>query len=70
MLRKACRLLLLLILLPCISHGETETNSLDSNSAQAYYNRGNTWYEKGDYDRAISDYNKAIELNPTYADAY
>jgi tetratricopeptide (TPR) repeat protein len=44
--------------------------SLDSNYAKAYNNRGNAWYNKGDYDLAISDYNKAIELNPRYAKAY
>ena len=38
--------------------------SLDSNYAIAYINRGNAWANKGNYDRAISDYNKFIELNP------
>ena len=36
----------------------------------AYYDRGLAWYEKGKHDRAISDYDKAIELNPRYAKAY
>jgi tetratricopeptide (TPR) repeat protein len=36
----------------------------------AYYNRGNVWYYKGDYDKAIADYTKAIEINPQYASAY
>ena len=67
MLRKAFLLLLVLILIPCISHGETKTYSLDSNSAKAYNNRGVAWDKKGDYDRAISDYSKAIELKPRYA---
>ena len=31
----------------------------------AYINRGNAWRHKGDYDRALADYNKVIELDPT-----
>jgi tetratricopeptide (TPR) repeat protein len=34
------------------------------------YNRGLANKEKGEYDQAISDYNKALELKPNYADAY
>ncbi|MGR3311514.1 MAG: tetratricopeptide repeat protein [Candidatus Brocadiales bacterium] len=29
-----------------------------------------TYYKKGEYDRAIGDYNKAIEINPKYAEAF
>jgi tetratricopeptide (TPR) repeat protein len=36
----------------------------------AYINRGNAYHSKGDYDRAIADYNKVIELNPKHAEAY
>jgi tetratricopeptide (TPR) repeat protein len=32
--------------------------------------RGNAYYKKSQYDRAISDYNKAIEINPKYALVY
>ena len=28
------------------------------------------YYDKGDYDRAIADYDKAIQLKPDYAAAY
>ena len=36
----------------------------------AFHNRGDAYGLKGDFDRAISDYTKAIELNPNYAPAY
>jgi tetratricopeptide (TPR) repeat protein len=36
----------------------------------AYHNRGDAYALKGDIDRAISDYTKAIELDPNYAPAY
>lgn len=32
--------------------------------------RGNANYKKGLYDLAISDYTKALEIDPRYADAY
>ena len=29
----------------------------------AYNNRGNAWAEKGDHDRAVSDYNNYLKIN-------
>lgn len=40
------------------------------NYASTYYNRGTAYSNKGEYDKAIKDYNKAIELNPDFAGAY
>jgi tetratricopeptide (TPR) repeat protein len=36
----------------------------------AYYNRGNAYDDKGDVDRAITDYTEAIRLDPKFALAY
>jgi tetratricopeptide (TPR) repeat protein len=38
--------------------------------AAFYVRRGNDYAKKGQYDEAISDYNKALEINPRYAEAY
>ena len=35
--------------------------------AIAYNNRGNAYVAKGDYERAIQDFDRSIKLNPTYA---
>jgi tetratricopeptide (TPR) repeat protein len=38
--------------------------------AEVYYHRGNAHKKNGQYDMAISDFTKAIEINPGHADAY
>ncbi|MCP4259665.1 MAG: tetratricopeptide repeat protein, partial [Planctomycetes bacterium] len=38
--------------------------------AADYNNQGNTYAEKGEYEQAISNFNKALEINPKYAQAY
>ena len=35
----------------------------------AYLNRGFTYFNKGDYERAIVDLDKALEMNPDLAGA-
>jgi len=39
-------------------------------NATYYYNRGVSAYEKGEYDEAIRDYSRAIELKPNDADYF
>ncbi|MGV8176905.1 MAG: AAA family ATPase [Candidatus Bilamarchaeaceae archaeon] len=38
--------------------------------AKTYYQLGNDYYEKGNYDKAIENYNMAILLNPIFSEAY
>jgi tetratricopeptide (TPR) repeat protein len=44
-----------------------ETNE---NLPRAFFNRGIGYDNKGEYDRAIQDYDQAIKLNPNLAQAY
>ena len=38
--------------------------------AIAYNNRGNAHTERGEYDRAIQDYDQSVKIDPTYAKAF
>src|SRR4030042_768531 len=38
--------------------------------AHYYFEQGIEYYKTGQYDNALSDYNKALEINPNYAEAY
>jgi tetratricopeptide (TPR) repeat protein len=38
--------------------------------SEDYYNRGDARFKKGETDRAIADFTKAIEKNPRFANAY
>ena len=47
-----------------------EAIHLNSNDAEAYFNRGNAYHNLNKKKRAIEDYDKAIHLNPNDAEAY
>ena len=48
----------------------TQAIQLNPNDADAYNNRGVAYSGKGDFDRAIDDFDKTIQLNSDPADAY
>ncbi len=52
------------------STANIQQTQAESRDAEAYNNRGNTHADKGQYDQAISDYTKALEINPQDAIAY
>ncbi len=58
---------LLFFLFSCASTPPTQDESRD---AKFYNNRGAVYGEKGQYDQAISDFTRAIEINPRYNKAY
>jgi len=47
-----------------------EAPEKELSSAEANINHGADNYQRGQYDEAISDFSKAIEINPRYAQAY
>ncbi len=60
--------LLIVMVLLLAAGGATMQTEL--NDAGAYVNRGNAYAKKGQYDQAISDHTKALEINPRFAPAY
>jgi tetratricopeptide (TPR) repeat protein len=42
----------------------------NSNDAEYFFNQGNAYYQLKDYQAAIADYTKAIEINPNITEPY
>ncbi len=60
---------LLIVLLLLLAAG-CATMQTDLNDAKTYNNRGVAYARKGQHDQAISDYDKALEINPRNAKPY
>jgi Flp pilus assembly protein TadD len=72
---RACAFLGLGLILPIglfflLSCATTEPKQSESRNPKFYNDRGIAYGEKGRYDQAISDFSKAIEINPRYGKAY
>ena len=53
-----------------VSTAEQREVEAQPQDANAYFDRGNVYRSKGDYDGAIEAFNKATNLNPNFAGAY
>ena len=49
---------------------EKQLLNIHLNDAETYYSLGNAYYNQKKWKSALTDYNKAIEINPNYTDAY
>jgi len=49
---------------------KTKPTNDNITNAKIYFNSGNQKFQNGDFEGALKDYNKAIELNPNYFKAY
>ena len=64
------RTFLLLIVMVLLLAAGCATTQTELSDPVAYYNRGVTYKSKGQYDQAISDFTKALEIIPRFAEAY
>ena len=62
-------ILALLLVISCLM-ACSGRNEGDPKDAQAYLDRGNSHLQKGNWDQAIADFSRALELAPKSDDAY
>jgi tetratricopeptide (TPR) repeat protein len=67
---KSAGIILLIFLFLLFSCASTQPKQGELGNAKFYNSRGIAYGEKGQYDQAISDFNRAIELNPNDNKAY
>ncbi|MCK5486751.1 MAG: tetratricopeptide repeat protein, partial [Desulfobacterales bacterium] len=64
------RIIFKIFLILTILAGCATTEEIKETDSDELLNQGIALLEEGQYDKAISDYNKAIEINPKDAEAY
>ena len=64
------RIIFKIFLILTILAGCETTEKIKETDPVVLLNQGMAFYEKGQYDRAITYFNKALEINPRYAPAY
>ena len=65
-MRKYILCILVLALIVTISFG----TKVGAETKEDYFNSGIAYYELGEYQQAIKDFNQAIRLDPKFAEAY
>ena len=59
-----------IFLILTILSGSASGEEIKETDPVALFNQGETFFHEGQYDQAIAYFNKTIEINPRYADAY
>jgi tetratricopeptide (TPR) repeat protein len=65
--------IIVLALLPCEAgrlHGQPHDVNSQPKDAEGFHKRGRDYYAKREYDKAISDFNQAIQLDPKASGAF
>jgi tetratricopeptide (TPR) repeat protein len=57
-------------IIPACTKLAEDRSDTPRNRAVAYYDRGNAYKNRQEYDRAVADYSDALKLDPKYAHAY
>ena len=70
-MKKVCKILCLVIVVCLLGlHPSSYAKDIDSSDVVEIFNQGLDYFEKGDYENAIKDFNRALEINPKFAEAY
>ena len=64
------RIIFKMFLALTILAGCATTEEIKETDSDELLNQGAALSEEGQYDKAISDYNKVLEINPRFAEAY